>query len=157
MNLILWRHAEAEEGSDDLARRLTDKGRTQAAATAGWLHAYLPADVRVWASEAERSRATAEALGLPFETVPALNPVNRVEALPALLHQAAGENCLIWVGHQPWIGRLCTWLLQGSWQPDVYWSVKKSGLWWFKLSFSADGRCHAKLRAAMTPQILLGG
>ena len=31
MNLILWRHAEAEDGSNDLARALTSKGQRQAA------------------------------------------------------------------------------------------------------------------------------
>ena len=30
MNLILWRHAEAEDGVPDLERGLTDKGRQQA-------------------------------------------------------------------------------------------------------------------------------
>ena len=32
MDLILWRHADAEDGADDLARRLTAKGHQQAAA-----------------------------------------------------------------------------------------------------------------------------
>ena len=31
MDLILWRHADAEDGADDLARQLTAKGRKQAA------------------------------------------------------------------------------------------------------------------------------
>ncbi|HET7159881.1 MAG TPA: histidine phosphatase family protein, partial [Burkholderiales bacterium] len=30
MELVLWRHAEAEEGADDAARRLTVKGVRQA-------------------------------------------------------------------------------------------------------------------------------
>ena len=37
MNLILWRHAEAEDGADDLQRALTGKGRRQAARMAQWL------------------------------------------------------------------------------------------------------------------------
>ena len=45
MDLILWRHAEAEvlrEGSDDLARSLTPKGERQAARMATWLDGHLP-------------------------------------------------------------------------------------------------------------------
>ena len=41
MNLILWRHAEAEDGVPDLERGLTDKGRRQADAAARWLRPYL--------------------------------------------------------------------------------------------------------------------
>ena len=31
MDLILWRHADADEGERDMARKLTPKGRKQAA------------------------------------------------------------------------------------------------------------------------------
>lgn len=40
MDLILWRHAEAEElgeGMDDLTRALTPRGEKQAAKVAAWL------------------------------------------------------------------------------------------------------------------------
>ncbi len=40
MDLILWRHAEAEnaeEGRDDLSRALTPKGERQALRMASWL------------------------------------------------------------------------------------------------------------------------
>ncbi|HEX7466215.1 MAG TPA: histidine phosphatase family protein, partial [Usitatibacter sp.] len=39
MELILWRHAEAEDagGGGDLARSLTKRGRKQAAKMAEWL------------------------------------------------------------------------------------------------------------------------
>ncbi len=40
MDLILWRHAEAEKanpGSDDLTRALTAKGEKQATRMAAWL------------------------------------------------------------------------------------------------------------------------
>lgn len=38
MDLILWRHAEAEDGSNDLARTLTRKGQQQTGQMAAWLH-----------------------------------------------------------------------------------------------------------------------
>ena len=37
MELILWRHAEAEDSSPDMARMLTKKGRNQAARLAEYL------------------------------------------------------------------------------------------------------------------------
>ena len=62
MDLILWRHADAEDGADDLARRLTAKGHKQAAAMARWLRAHLPKDYTVVASPAVRAQETAQAL-----------------------------------------------------------------------------------------------
>ena len=37
MDLIVWRHAEAEDGVPDLERKLTAKGRKQAERVAQWL------------------------------------------------------------------------------------------------------------------------
>ena len=62
MHIILWRHVEAEAGFDDLARRLTDKGRKQARCGASWLKRRLPPGYRLWISEAVRSRETVEYL-----------------------------------------------------------------------------------------------
>jgi phosphohistidine phosphatase len=56
MNLILWRHAEAEEGSNDLARALTSKGHRQAKRMATWLEARLPDKYKVICSRARRSQ-----------------------------------------------------------------------------------------------------
>ena len=45
MDLILWRHAEAEdwtEGCDDLQRSLTGRGEKQAKRMAAWLDRQLP-------------------------------------------------------------------------------------------------------------------
>ena len=42
MNLILWRHAEAEDyAASDLARQLTVRGRKDAQATPKWLRGRL--------------------------------------------------------------------------------------------------------------------
>ena len=123
MNLILWRHAEAEEGSDDLSRRLTEKGHAQAQATAQWLQTYLPENTQVWVSQAARSQQTAAALGRPYTVVPALNPINQVKELPVLLQATRPDDCLVWVGHQPWIGQLCSYLLNEEWLAGQYWSV----------------------------------
>ena len=155
MNLILWRHAEAEDGAPDLERGLTDKGRRQADAAARWLRPYLNDQVDVWASQALRSQQTAKALGLPYAVKPELNPINQVEELPALIAAHKGANYLILVGHQPWLGQLCSYLLNGGWLAGQYWSVKKSSIWWFGVKVDEGGRLCAKLKAAMTPQLLL--
>src|SRR5688500_2933685 len=68
MNLILWRHADAEEGRDDAARRLTSKGREQANRMAAWLERHLPASARVIVSPAVRAQQTAEALSRDLHT-----------------------------------------------------------------------------------------
>ena len=74
MDLILWRHAEAEEGGPDLARALTGKGRKQAARVAEWLQQRLPAKFTLLASPAVRAQQTAEALGVKIRTVERLAP-----------------------------------------------------------------------------------
>ena len=62
MDLILWRHAEAEDLEEteegcgaDLSRRLTPKGERQALRMAAWLDRQLPEGVRVYCSPAVRT------------------------------------------------------------------------------------------------------
>ena len=59
MELILWRHAEAEESMPDRARKLTQRGHKHAGRVAEWLQQRLPAKFIVIASPAERTRQTA--------------------------------------------------------------------------------------------------
>ena len=68
MDLILWRHAEAEDGVPDGERALTKKGHKQAAAMAAWLKERLPKRVRILASPATRAQQTAAALEQRFTT-----------------------------------------------------------------------------------------
>ena len=77
MDLILWRHADAEParaGLDDLERRLTDKGEGQARRVAKWLRGAMPQATRIIVSPALRARQTAQALALNFEIVPSIAP-----------------------------------------------------------------------------------
>ena len=60
MDLILWRHAEAEEGGPDLERRLTARGHKHAARVAKWLLQRLPSKCTVIASPARRARQTGD-------------------------------------------------------------------------------------------------
>src|SRR5260370_29075093 len=74
MDLILWRHAEAEEHADDLRRRLTTKGRKQAQRAAEWLLHRLPARFMLIASPSVRAHHSAQALGVPIKIEQALPP-----------------------------------------------------------------------------------
>lgn len=141
MNIILWRHAQAEEGSDDLARELTLKGHRQAAKMAALLRKKLPENSRLWVSQAMRSRQTAAHLGGNFEIFAELNPDVDARTLPALLQQAHDNDTLVIVGHQPWIGQLCRFLLNRGWDlhdETHYWSVKKGSFWWFEAHADQD-------------------
>ncbi|OXH90133.1 histidine phosphatase family protein, partial [Burkholderia multivorans] len=53
MNLILWRHAEAEDyAANDLARQLTARGRKDAQTMARWLRGRLETNSVILASPA---------------------------------------------------------------------------------------------------------
>src|SRR5262245_14243593 len=112
MDLILWRHAEAEDvAADDLARQLTAKGHKTAARVAEWLQQRLPSKYSVVASPAARAQQTAQALGHRVTTVPSIAP----GASPRAILEAAGwpdhKGTVIVVGHQPDLGRAAAHLV----------------------------------------------
>ena len=76
MNLILWRHAEAEDTNSrgDFARELTRRGRKQAQQMARWLQAHLEGEWRIVVSPAKRTLQTVEPLEREFEVCEALAP-----------------------------------------------------------------------------------
>ena len=150
--LILWRHAEAEDlapGLSDLARTLTPRGRKQAARMGRWLDARLPADTHVIASPALRALHTAEGLQRPVQVMDQVAPA----AAAAELWRAAvgcGGRTVLLVGHQPSLGRLAAWLLSGE---EQSWSVKKGGIWWFEIAWRGP-HPTAKLLACVTADLL---
>ena len=150
MELLLWRHAEAEDGDDDMQRRLTRRGQAQARRMAAWLGERLPAGTRIIVSPAARAQQTARALRLPFETRQDIGPgAGAAELLAAAGWPKSGSAALL-VGHQPALGHLACWLLTGR---EADWSVKKAALWWFS-SRLRDGERHTTLRAAMSVELL---
>lgn len=150
MELILWRHAEAEDGINDLARELTLKGQKQAAKMAAWLNERLPNDCKVLVSPAVRAKQTASALGKPFEIVPAISPgASREDVIEAAGWPGDDDGCVLVTGHQPTLGDVAAWLL-GS---DGSLSIRKAGVWWFSgRNRMADN--EVVLRAVMTPDLL---
>src|SRR5438477_12429982 len=81
MDLILWRHCEAEPGEPDLGRRLTSKGTKQAERMAEWLERHLPDSCRILVSPADRAQQTALALQRKSRTVFVLGPGASVMAV----------------------------------------------------------------------------
>lgn len=150
MDLILWRHAEAEEGSDDMQRALTRRGQKQASAMATWLRKQLPDDFALLASEALRSQQTAALFAKSYEVVPELNPDASVEQVLTAIDWPRSGKTIVLVGHQPYIGRLAATLM--SEQP-LLWSVKKGAIWWLSHR-ERHGIEQVRLKAMMTPAML---
>jgi len=128
MDLILWRHAEAEPGEPDLGRRLTAKGLKQAERVAQWLEGRLPDTCRILVSPADRAQQTALALKRKFRTVSEIAPGATVAAVLAAAGWPDSREPVLVVGHQPTLGEVAAFLLSGE---DVAWSVRKSAVWWF--------------------------
>ncbi|MCV2361373.1 MULTISPECIES: SixA phosphatase family protein [Roseateles] len=153
MDLILWRHAEAEllrEGSTDLQRCLTPKGERQAKRMAAWLNQRMTASTRVLVSPAQRTVSTAEALGREFRIVPSIAPDASVEDLLAAARWPDATEPTLLIGHQPTLGMLAALLLTGHDQP---WSVKKGAVWWLR-SRERDGQSELLLQAVQAPDFL---
>lgn len=150
MDLLLWRHAEAEEGPVDSERALTERGRKQARAVARWLHAHAPRQLRIVASPTARTRQTADALELPYETVRKIGPDACVSELIAASAWPAGQGAVLLVGHQPGLGNLASLLLCGQEAPCT---IKKGALWWFTNRVRA-GEQQTVLRTVISPDFL---
>ncbi len=146
MDLILWRHADAEDGTPDSERKLTPKGEKQARRDAEWLKEHLPDDYVVLVSPARRARQTAQALTRDVELVEAVG----TGASPKGVLQAAGwpdrNGLVIVVGHQPTLGQTVARVVT---ERDDGWSLRKGALWWLR---SRDG--EVSVRAVIGPDLL---
>lgn len=150
MNLLLWRHAEAEDGAPDAKRRLTARGRKQAKQVAHWLDRRLPADARILVSPAVRAVQTAAALGRSFEQLDRLGPgASAASVLGAAGWPHAGGTVLV-VGHQPTLGRVAAMLLTGD---AGDWSIRKGAVWWFTRR-QRSGAEETVLRAVIGPDLI---
>jgi phosphohistidine phosphatase len=148
MDLILWRHAEAEDGVPDTARKLTPKGEKQAQKVAKWLNKRIGPPVRVLVSPAVRTQQTARALTSEFETS---GEVGLSTSVKRILHAADCPNAkgtVIVVGHQPTLGQVAASLLTGK---EAEWDVKKGAVWWFEVTDNG-GEPYASLRAVIAPR-----
>lgn len=149
MDLILWRHAEAEEGDSgqsDASRRLTAHGRRQARQVARWLLRRLPDRHRILVSPAVRTQQTADALGLAYEIEAAVGTAATAGELLAAAGWPEGKGTILVVGHQPTLGHVAARLLGAG---DADWSVRKGAVWWLSRRKRGDGQ--TVLRAVIDP------
>ncbi|WP_418319275.1 SixA phosphatase family protein [Piscinibacter sakaiensis] len=153
MDLILWRHAEAEpqrDGLTDLQRALTSKGERQAQRMAEWLDRRLADTTRILVSPAVRTEQTVEPLGRPYKLATVLQPgADPAELLRAVHWPTSAEPVLV-VGHQPTLGLVASLLLCGQEQP---WAVKKGAVWWLR-SRQRDGVAQVTLHAVQPVDLL---
>ena len=150
MELILWRHAEAEDGSPDAQRKLTPKGEKQAEKVAAWLRERLPDGTRVLSSPARRARQTARALTREFEIFEDCD----VGADPSAVLSACGwpsaGGVVVVVGHQPTLGQVAALALTGK---AYDWNLKKGAVYWLVARERGAARQPA-LRAAISPDLV---
>lgn len=155
MNLLLWRHASAEDATEpgdaaDLARALTKRGHRQAELVAEWLGKRLPAEYQLLVSPARRTRETAAALSTEYRVLDALGPQADASAVLAAADWADQPGTVIVVGHQPTLGRVAARILTGQ---EADWSIKKGSLWWFA-SRDRDEGASVVLRAVIAPDLV---
>ncbi|MBE0623279.1 MAG: histidine phosphatase family protein [Burkholderiales bacterium] len=144
--LLLWRHAEAEDGTPDSGRALTKKGLRQAAQVAQWLRPRLPSHCLILASPAKRAQQTAAALDLPYTTDPRIGLQASIDDIIAVTGWPQRGSAVLVVGHQPTLGQLAASLLAGE---PADWTIKKGALWWF-----ANRAGEHILRAVVSPDLV---
>lgn len=154
MDLILWRHAEAEdlpaEGGDDLARSLTARGEKQAKRVAAWLDRQLPDNTRILCSPARRCEQTVLALGRKYKLRAEVAPGATGDALLEAAGWPNGKSVVLVVGHQPSLGEAVARLL-GLTQPGC--AVRKGAVWWIRTR-ERDGDAQTVVVAVQSPELL---
>lgn len=157
MNLILWRHAHAQDGHPDLERPLTELGHRQAARMADWLRERLPPVFILAVSPAARARATAAALQSMTGAVACLEPrlapgckvSDLLDVVQWPLGPGHGERTVVVVGHQPSLGMTAAHLLA---EQSAAWRVRRGGLWWLSQR-EHHGMVEVVVQAVIGPEL----
>ena len=157
MDLILWRHAEAEDWllgdpqvGVDLDRSLTQRGEKQAARMAAWLDRQLPEGARILVSPARRCEQTALALGRKYKIRSELAPESTPAQLLELVQWPLGKSPILVIGHQPTLGQTIAQLL-GLQESDC--AVKKGAVWWLR-NRERDGLSQTVIVTVQSPEVL---
>jgi phosphohistidine phosphatase len=159
LDLVLWRHAEAEPAcpEGDLWRELTRKGQRQAARMAAWLDQRLPGGTRVLCSPARRALQTSQALGRNVKARDELGPLAAVDDALALLKwgEPGGprlKGSVLVVSHRALLGPLASHLL-GIAQDGVV--LRKGAVCWLRIRSDA-GAVRTGVVALLSPDLLSG-
>lgn len=160
MDLLLWRHAEAEAHPDlvgglagdslDLARALSPRGIKQAQRMGRWLDSQLPQGAPVYCSPALRAEQTVLCLGRRVKLRDALLPDADADALLALVKWPQGRSPALVVGHQPVIGQVISRLFGLKAEQC---SVKKGAVWWLRHR-ERDGVASTVVVAVQNPDLV---
>jgi phosphohistidine phosphatase len=152
MDLILWRHAEAEDGHGkaDAERELTRRGRKQAERVARWLRPLLDERCRILCSPAKRTLQTVAALERDFEESAAVGLDASASSILGIAGWPRADRSVLVVGHQPTLGQVAARLLGGT-HGDV--SIRKGAVWWFTVR-TRDGVRETTLKAVLDPDLL---
>jgi phosphohistidine phosphatase len=157
MDLILWRHAEAEDWQpddahrgSDLDRALTARGEKQAARMAVWLDRQLPEGARILVSPARRCEQTALALGRKYKIRAELGPDAPPSQLLELVQWPVSKLPILVIGHQPALGQVIAQLL-GLQESEC--AVKKGALWWLRHR-AREGGAQTVVVTVQSPEVL---
>jgi phosphohistidine phosphatase len=141
MDLLLWRHAEAWDASDqqphDLLRPLTPRGTKQAQRMAKWLDQHMPEGVRILSSPALRCESTVAALHRKYKLCPELAPDGTARGLLDIAHWPDARTPVLVVGHQPILGQVIAHVL-GMAEENL--SVRKGAVWWLRNRVRMDAQ-----------------
>ncbi len=154
MDLILWRHAEAEEieiPEHDLDRRLTPRGLKHAKRMAQWLNHNCPSSMRVIVSPALRCLQTADALSRPYITDQDIGPDAPAQrVLEAARWPRIESGAVLLIGHQPALGDAVALLLKTE-RATI--AIPKGAIWWLSNRPREEG-AQLVVRAVVTPRLL---
>jgi phosphohistidine phosphatase len=153
MDLILWRHAEAEDeapGGDDLQRALTQRGEKQAARMASWLDRQLTDGVKILCSPALRCEQTVLPLGRKYKIRDELAPNATADAILGAAQWPDAKQPVMIIGHQPTLGETAAKLL--GMKPQEL-AIRKGAVWWFR-SRERGGEDQTVLVAALSPDMV---
>ncbi len=153
MDLILWRHAEAQDPEGDmtdLERALTRRGDRQASRMAAWLDRQLPEGTRILVSPAVRTEQTARALGRKYRLHDELRPGANPDQLLLLAGWPLARAQVLIVGHQPTLGQTISRLLGMA---DAECSMKKGSVWWLR-NREREGQSQVTVVTVQTAELL---
>ena len=155
MELYLFRHGIAEDGSPDAGRKLTDKGREKTAAVVRMANQAGVVPSLIWSSPYVRAVETAEvaAVGFgykgPIVPIESLVPHGTPEAVWNCISDHRAEPSILLTGHEPLLSCLTAWLLAS---PALRVEMKKSAMVRIDID-SFRGVPHGILRWMLVPRL----
>lgn len=148
MDLILWRHADAEEGIPDAERRLSAQGKVQAERMAQWLRARLPGDPVFLVSPARRAQETARALVPTFNISRAVGTTATASAVMEAAGWPDARGAVVVVGHQPTLGQVAALALTAT---AAELDIEKGAVFWL---VRREGDRKTRIHAVISPELL---